>query len=78
MRWTIRMHRLAMQSLYQIERGEAATVSAAIRSLERIPRPPGSDPVPEQANVFTMNAAGHTIAYELWESERVVIILQIG
>ncbi len=78
MRWEVRYNRLAIQGIYKIPRGEAAVVTEAIRRLTNNPRPPGSEPIPERPNHYTITVADHVIAYEVQESERVIIFLQIG
>jgi len=78
MRWTLRYHRMATQGSYRVERGKAAAVTEAIRNLASNPRPPGSEPIPEQPDRYTIEVSGTVIGYEIIESERAVLILWIG
>jgi mRNA-degrading endonuclease RelE of RelBE toxin-antitoxin system len=78
MRWTIRYHRLAIQGIYGIERGEAAIVTEAIRKLADNPRPPDSEPVAERINVHTIEVAERTVSYEIIDEGRILLILWVG
>ena len=78
MRWTLRYHRDATKGSYRVERGKAAIVTEAIGNLTNNPRPPGSEPIPERPGLYTIEAAGTVIGYEILESERAVLILWIG
>lgn len=77
MRWTIRMHPNAIRALYQIERGTAALVTGAIRGLASNPRPPDAQPVVERPGVYMIDAAGHLVAYQIKEAERVINVVWI-
>ena len=78
MKWTIRYHRRAIQGVYKIERGAAATVTEAIKKLANDPYPSESELVTERINIYTIEAAGRTISYELIEEEKILLILWVG
>lgn len=77
MSWTVRMHSAAIRALYQIERGMAAMVTDAIRELASNVRPPDAQPVSERPGVYMIEAAGHLIAYQVNEAERIINIVWI-
>lgn len=77
MRWTIQMHSEAIRALYQIERGTAALVTDSIRRLANNPRPPDAQPVSERPGVYTIDAAGHLVSYQVKEAERVINVVWI-
>jgi hypothetical protein len=67
----------ARQSLYQIPRGEVANVTAGISRLATTPIPYTAIAL-EVANMYLLSIANHVIAYEVNESERVIVILWIN
>jgi mRNA-degrading endonuclease RelE of RelBE toxin-antitoxin system len=71
------MHPDAIRALYQIERGTAALVTDAIRRLASNPHPPDAQPVVERPGVYTINAVGHRVGYQVNETERIVNVVWI-
>jgi mRNA-degrading endonuclease RelE of RelBE toxin-antitoxin system len=72
MNYQIRYHRLATSAIYRIERGTAGLVTEAIRRLGVNPRPEECEPVPEYQNVYTMDAEGYTVTYEVDDMRRII------
>jgi mRNA-degrading endonuclease RelE of RelBE toxin-antitoxin system len=77
MTYTIRMTPVARRSLYRISRGVVANVTAAISQLATVPIP-YTAMAAGLPNTYLLAVAGHVIAYEVIESERVIVILWIG
>ncbi len=77
MNWTIRMSPEAVQSLYQIPRGPAADVTAAIRRLAVTPTPFAAidSGLP---NTYLLPVSDYIIGYEVVHGNKVIKILWIG
>jgi len=71
------MTRTALQSLYQIDRGPAAEVTAAISGLRRAPIPYRAFPALDRTDTYIIDAAGYYITYEVDTAQRIVTVLII-
>ena len=76
--WSLRYTTEATAGIYLIPRGPAATVTEAIRALQRVPVPYEATAEPtDRPNTYMLTVEGYTITYELVEQEQSIKILLV-
>lgn len=75
--WTLSFTREAMQELYSFERGTVAGITSVIVRLQYEPIPQNSIRLDESKDFYRISIAGHSIEYQLIESDRIVKILSL-
>jgi mRNA-degrading endonuclease RelE of RelBE toxin-antitoxin system len=75
--WELRYAPTAVNGIYRVQRGTAALVTEAIRRLQQNPRPPNAEPILERANTYRIEVEGYSVAYEILDDKKQVVILRV-